>query len=81
MYRARLISEKRITPISDRLSSFVLMLTMATGLAGPISAAIGYSNIGSKLVFATILTLAVLFALFVIFTLIAYSIFRNNHKK
>ena len=72
MYRARLISEKRITPISDRLSSFVLMLTLATGLAGPISAAIGYSNIGSKLVFATILTLAVIFALFVIFTLIAF---------
>ena len=70
MYRARLISEKRITPISDRLSSLVLMLTLATGLAGPISAAIGYSNIGSKLVFETILTLAVIFALFVIFTLI-----------
>jgi len=31
MYRARLISEKRITPISDRLSSLVLMLTLATG--------------------------------------------------
>ena len=72
MYRARLISEKRITPISDRLSSLVLMLTLATGLAGPISAAIGYSNIGSKLVFATILTLAVIFALFVIFTLISF---------
>ena len=72
MYRARLISEKRITPISDRVSSLVLMLTLATGLAGPISAAIGYSNIGSKLVFATILTLAVIFALFVIFTLIAF---------
>ena len=72
MYRARLISEKRITPISDRLSSLVLMLTLATGLAGPISAAIGYSNIGSKLVFATILTLAVIFALFVMFTLISF---------
>ena len=72
MYRVRLISEKRITPISDRLSSFISMLTLATGLAGPISAAIGYSNIGSKLVFATILTLAVIFALFVIFTLIAF---------
>ena len=84
MYRARLISEKRITPISDRLSSLVLMLTLATGLAGPISAAIGYSNIGSKLVFATILTLAVIFALFVIFTLIAFLfseiIIRNQNK-
>ena len=84
MYRARLISEKRITPISDRLSSLVLMLTLITGLAGPISAAIGYSNIGSKLVFATILTLAVIFALFVIFTLIAFLfseiIIRNQNK-
>ena len=84
MYRARLISEKRITPISDRLSSLVLMLTLTTGLAGPISAAIGYSNIGSKLVFATILTLAVIFALFVIFTLIAFLfseiIIRNQNK-
>lgn len=84
MYRARLISEKKITPISDRLSSLVLMLTLATGLAGPISAAIGYSNIGSKLVFATILTLAVIFALFVIFTLIAFLfseiIIRNQNK-
>ena len=84
MYRARLISEKRITPISDRLSSLVLMLTLATGLAGPISAAIGYSNIGSKLVFATILTLAVIFALFVIFTLISFLfseiIIKNQNK-
>ena len=84
MYRARLISEKRITPISDRLSSMVLMLTLATGLAGPISAAIGYSNIGSKLVFATILTLAVIFALFVIFTLISFLfseiIIKNQNK-
>lgn len=84
MYRARLISEKRITPISDRLSSLVLMFTLTTGLAGPISAAIGYSNIGSKLVFATILTLAVIFALFVIFTLIAFLfseiIIRNQNK-
>lgn len=84
MYRARLISEKRITPISDRLSSLVLMLTLSMGLAGPISAAIGYSNIGSKLVFATILTLAVIFALFVIFTLIAFLfseiIIRNQNK-
>lgn len=84
MYRARLISEKKITPISDRLSFLVLMLTLATGLAGPISAAIGYSNIGSKLVFATILTLAVIFALFVIFTLIAFLfseiIIRNQNK-
>ena len=84
MYRARLISEKKITPISDRLSSLVLMLTLTTGLAGPISAAIGYSNIGSKLVFATILTLAVIFALFVIFTLIAFLfseiIIRNQNK-
>ena len=84
MYRARLISEKRITPISDRLSSLVLMLTLTTGLAGPISAAIGYSNIGSKIVFATILTLAVIFALFVIFTLIAFLfseiIIRNQNK-
>ncbi|MDB9716428.1 DUF3772 domain-containing protein [Amylibacter sp.] len=84
MYRARLILEKKITPISDRLSSSILMLTMATGLAGPISAAIGYSNIGSKLVFATILTLAVLFALFVVFTMIAYLfseiIIKNQNK-
>ena len=84
MYRARLISEKRITPISDRLSSLVLMLTLATGLAGPISAAIGYSNIGSKLVFATILTLAVIFALFVMFTLISFLfseiIIKNQNK-
>ena len=84
MYRARLISEKRITPISDRLSSLVLMLTLATGLAGPISAAIGYSNIGYKLVFATILTLAVIFALFVIFTLISFLfseiIIKNQNK-
>ena len=84
MYRARLISEKRITPIYDRLSSMVLMLTLATGLAGPISAAIGYSNIGSKLVFATILTLAVIFALFVIFTLISFLfseiIIKNQNK-
>jgi small-conductance mechanosensitive channel len=84
MYRARLISEKRITPISDRLSSMVLMLTLATGLAGPISAAIGYSNIGSKLVFATILTLAVIFALFVIFTIISFLfseiIIKNQNK-
>jgi small-conductance mechanosensitive channel len=84
MYRARLILEKKITPISDRLSSSILMLTMATGLVGPISAAIGYSNIGSKLVFATILTLAVLFALFVVFTMIAYLfseiIIKNQNK-
>jgi len=84
MYRARLILEKKITPISDRLSSSILILTMATGLAGPISAAIGYSNIGSKLVFATILTLAVLFALFVVFTMIAYLfseiIIKNQNK-
>jgi small-conductance mechanosensitive channel len=60
------------------------MLTLATGLAGPISAAIGYSNIGSKLVFATILTLAVIFALFVIFTLISFLfseiIIKNQNK-
>ena len=84
MYRARLILEKKISPISDRLSSSILMLTMATGLVGPISAAIGYSNIGSKLVFATILTLAVLFALFVVFTMIAYLfseiIIKNQNK-
>ena len=45
---------------------------MTAGILGPITAVIGYSNIGAKLVFATILTLAVLFSLFIIFTLIAY---------
>ena len=71
-YRARLTSEKKITPISDKISSLILALTMTAGILGPITAVIGYSNIGAKLVFATILTLAVLFSLFIIFTLIAY---------
>jgi len=72
LYRARLTSEKKITPISDKISSLILALTMTAGILGPITAVIGYSNIGAKLVFATILTLAVLFSLFIIFTLIAY---------
>ena len=71
-YRARLTAENNITPISDRLTTILFALTMTAGIIGPLSAAFGYSNIGSKLVFATILTLAVLAGLYIVFMLVAY---------
>jgi small-conductance mechanosensitive channel len=70
-YRKRLQEEGDISPLVDRCTQLLTYLCLGTGALGPVAAGVGYFNIGSMLIFSTILTLAVLAGLYIFYSLIA----------
>lgn len=70
-YRKSLRSEEDVSPLVDRCTQLLTYLCLGAGILGPIAAAFGYFNIGSMLVFSTILTLAVMAGSFIFYSLIA----------
>ena len=57
--------------ITLRLSRYCALATFAIAVIGPIACGVGYTQLGSTLVFSTVLTLALIATLWVLFDLMA----------
>ncbi len=62
--------DKDVIPVTVRLAALIGRISMTTGVLGPILAGIGYGQAGSRLIFASILSLALVATLYIFYRLL-----------